>query len=127
MTKLQDFISKHRELAEKATPGPWWRDIWAPSDRPNQVETGAIVSEDPTKPQPREIKTVVASEVDSGFGVIGDNAAFIAASRTALPLALAMLERAIQGLERYKSMARNDLHEHAQSVMKDLEAMIGAG
>ena len=78
MTTLADFIKQARELAERATPGPWTKEGKTPC---------GIDSETTSK----ESSWVVAPDDDYQTPTLND-AAFIAEARTLVPRLLDALE-----------------------------------
>lgn len=73
ISKLPPELRKAAELCEKATPGPWRIGVSGPNRMPN-IGT---------------LRGLLIAQATIGVGHPGeDNAAFIAESRTALPLAL---------------------------------------
>jgi hypothetical protein len=99
-----DRIKHLRALADDATPGPWLNGTWrGHCNVPDHVvghhgETSPCVYDFEMLPRPgyvvtSEPNTYIVSSDDYGQVLSDQNAAFIAAARTALPEALDALER----------------------------------
>lgn len=94
MTNLKQRLKELREISEKATPGEWY--VAEVFDGPMQANRQFIRSKEKTERS--DIDHGIA-EAFGGCGPRPKDAAFIAASRTAFPQLLLVMEELVRGLE----------------------------
>lgn len=114
MTNPKQYLDSLKALEARATPGPWLDRItpaWNAYDPESYYAVG------PTHGQtPRHREHIDKANAD---------AAFIAASRNALPLLIAALEEAVGALEEIDKRFYSDGCDDARIALSRVNALVG--
>lgn len=102
MTKLQQWLEEQKQICEKATEGPW-KLIGNDDDGKGQwVSASAATGTDEDDQEHCSVCTITDASYSYACNY-HKNGSFISNSRTALPIALKVIERLVRALEHIES------------------------